>query len=104
MTLHYEFLTKSYYNKYLGEWDEESEEFEYEIDFEDEKKALVDILYETHISFYCGFMKEQENRIKKAIDLICHDFDDWERLEEIYEEELHKYFEEEAKEQFENQY
>lgn len=102
MTLHYEFVTKSYYNKYWGEWEEESEEFEYEIDFEDEEKALVDILYETHIR--CGFMTEQEKSIKKAIDLICHDFDDWERLEELYEEELHKYFEEEAKEAFENQY
>lgn len=78
------------YCEATDEYDEEDVEFEYEVDEERIEEAIVNIVYNECFS-------ECEDTVKKGIYDLINSYDLWDKFKEILEDELHDYFESEAK-------
>ena len=84
-TFTYERITECGYIANSDEYDYWGDEFEYEVDYRDLEDAIVDLI----APYYLNGDKE---RIREFLD----DFDLYDKLSEILEDELRDYFEEEA--------
>jgi hypothetical protein len=86
---------------------EDGDDFEYEVDYYDVSSALINIVYEE----LCGKLKKQVNRVlnddeKNALKSASVEFcklDIREQLEEVYEQDLKDYFEQDALEQYKDE-
>lgn len=77
---------------------EDNEDFEFEPNREEVENAIQDILLsEANVNVN----RYQNQDCSKLLDYIVYKMDLLERFEEELEEELHQYFEEKAKEQYE---
>lgn len=85
-TFTYEIITECGYIENSDEYDYWGEEFEYEVDYQDLEDAIVDIIAQA------GYFDGDKKEIKKFLN----DFDLYDSLADILEDELHEYFEEEA--------
>ena len=90
MTFTYTKTTNVYYNERSDEWDTETKDFDYSVDFDDIERALTDIIYDKYFS-NIDFDKQFD--IKHAISEMILDIDD---ITDLFYTELYEYFKEEA--------
>lgn len=84
-TFKYEMITECGYIASSDEYDYWGDEFEYEVDYRDLEDAIVELVASDYL-----------NGDKKKIKEFLDDFDLYDVLTEVLEDELHDYFEEEA--------
>lgn len=99
MILTYTKITNQYYLEGSDEWEEDGEDFEYEIDLEQELEALTQIAYNLYFSKLGRTLtKEQLKQLKASITAMISDFsdeelDDW---KEFFEDDIKEYFRDDA--------
>lgn len=84
------------YSSYTDETFADEEDFEYEIDWDQEKRALAKIIFKQYFS--ANFTKEQQKEITNGLEAFIDDLsqDSIDDLENRFEDDLHDFFEEDA--------